>query len=96
MSKLEHALKTVRDIISHAKEKGDVLAPKELKEKRVNICQSCNFYKNGLCSVCGCIMKVKAGLIASTCPKGRWEEKIIQEAFFGRPTEGFEDERCCT
>jgi hypothetical protein len=44
------------------------------KEKRLNICKSCEFYDAGQerCSKCGCYLKVKTYLKAERCPVGKW------------------------
>ena len=52
------------------------------KEKyRLNICKECNFNNNGICKLCGCIIKVKVkvdflededGITIDGCPERKW------------------------
>lgn len=44
------------------------------KEKRLNICRSCEFFElsDERCSKCGCYLKIKTYLKAEKCPVGRW------------------------
>jgi len=48
--------------------------PKEIEEKRIEICNSCEhlFKPTGNCKRCGCFMQVKAKLEHSKCPIGKW------------------------
>jgi hypothetical protein len=49
-------------------------ASTKVAEERLSICQSCpEFIKlTSQCRKCGCFMKVKTGLLAATCPIGKW------------------------
>ncbi|MDB4314423.1 DUF6171 family protein [bacterium] len=53
---------------------GFQMADKETEEARLEICNGCEFFKNGKCSACGCYMKAKAKLATSYCPKGLWPD----------------------
>lgn len=46
----------------------------ELKEKRMAICQGCEFYiaLTHQCTKCGCIMNLKTQLPHAECPEGKW------------------------
>jgi hypothetical protein len=44
----------------------------EEANKRLAICESCEFYINSRCSKCGCYMAVKTYLKAANCPVGKW------------------------
>jgi hypothetical protein len=46
----------------------------EEKQKRLNICNSCEFFikESQRCSKCGCYMAVKTYLKAEKCPVGKW------------------------
>jgi len=46
----------------------------EVKIERLNICQTCdNFRQNTkTCKKCGCYMPAKATFATSACPKGFW------------------------
>jgi hypothetical protein len=39
---------------------------------RLQICESCPFYKNNVCSRCGCVMSLKVHVTTSKCPEGKW------------------------
>lgn len=48
---------------------------------RLNICSKCDFNKNGICSLCGCILKAKVrvdfmedenGVTIDGCPERKW------------------------
>jgi len=39
---------------------------------RWRICRSCPDLKVGVCTHCGCIMKLKVKLEDSSCPIGKW------------------------
>jgi Family of unknown function (DUF6171) len=40
--------------------------------RRLNICQGCESFKEGRCMLCGCFMKLKARLSTGSCPSGKW------------------------
>ena len=63
-------------------------APRTLKEKRLEICNLCEWFdgKQLRCKACGCYLIAKAAITGSKCPKGKWEEKL------GSPQE---PPRCC-
>ena len=49
-------------------------------EERLNICESCEFFRKQTCScgACGCYLGTKAQWATSECPKNKWpkiEEK---------------------
>lgn len=50
----------------------------ELAEKRIAICDSCEFKSTvpfPRCTVCGCALKGKIySPIKGSCPKGKWDE----------------------
>ena len=52
----------------------EIFAVRELQTKRVRICASCpNVDKTKrICKACGCIVRAKASLLSSKCPKGFW------------------------
>ena len=43
-------------------------------EKRIEICRACQDFDDSLCrcKVCGCLMKIKARLKSTKCPKNKW------------------------
>ena len=44
----------------------------EIASERLNICNKCPEYKDGLCSKCGCVMVLKVMLKSSKCPDDKW------------------------
>ena len=54
---------------------------KEKAKKRLNICNICNHNKNGICDICGCVLKAKVrvdfdedenGITIDGCPERKW------------------------
>ena len=92
---MKDVLTTVINVVKVAKETGDVLAPDELQKKRLKICQMCEHFDGTRCQICKCFMSVKTKLLGANCPKGRWDEKLMEEAMFGEMSPGFENDHCC-
>jgi hypothetical protein len=44
----------------------------EETNRRLNICQGCEKFKEGRCMLCGCFMKLKAKLSTGSCPARKW------------------------
>lgn len=49
-----------------------VLASKEVVQERNSICSSCENYKFGICSLCGCVVELKIRFVAVQCPVKKW------------------------
>ena len=47
-------------------------ALKRAQRKRLTICEACEFQRHGICTKCGCVLKVKTWLHAEKCPIGLW------------------------
>lgn len=49
-------------------------SPEELAKYRLQICQTCDFYRKSTnqCKKCGCFMKLKTTLAQAKCPLGKW------------------------
>jgi hypothetical protein len=49
-------------------------ASTEVAEERFSICQACPelIKLTSQCKKCGCFMKAKTGLLAASCPIGKW------------------------
>ena len=67
---VKNAAKAVGDNLASLM-KGNRLASEDA-EKRRAICEDCEYQKGGRCLQCGCVLKVKTWLKASSCPVGRW------------------------
>lgn len=48
------------------------IAPKGMQEARAAVCEPCYDRKDKSCGVCGCLLKAKQSVRASSCPKGLW------------------------
>jgi hypothetical protein len=44
----------------------------KLYEKRMNICKECDKNKEGVCEICGCVLKAKTKS-DSVCPLEKWK-----------------------
>ena len=53
---------------------GSPRSPEDLEQYRLNICKSCEFYRErtNQCKKCGCFMKLKTKLEHARCPVGKW------------------------
>ena len=51
---------------------GMKIVPEEVKKERLNICSSCEYYKDNRCSQCGCFMNIKAEWADQQCPLRKW------------------------
>ena len=76
-SKMNMVRNLGKDIWKSAKYVGKglpVLASKEVVVERYSICEQCpNLTEEGRCTECGCFMKKKVNLAASSCPIGKWD-----------------------
>ena len=46
----------------------------DITEKRLEICNSCEYMKNNsTCILCGCYMKAKASIPGAQCPIAKWK-----------------------
>lgn len=53
----------------------EITVPKEVAEKRYNICQSCpHLTAIKTCEICLCSMKLKTKVKDSECPIGKWSK----------------------
>ena len=62
-----------KSIVEYAKS-GFENTSKERYKERLTICDNCELLdkKKGECSVCGCVMSVKAKWDVEKCPKAKW------------------------
>lgn len=49
-----------------------VRVSKEERDRRLAICQRCEFFNGRSCEKCGCIAKWKTKLATESCPVGKW------------------------
>lgn len=60
------------NVMTQALKTGSVVAHEQVVEKRIELCNGCEFLDNNRCSACGCYIALKSGLAAEKCPKGKW------------------------
>lgn len=53
------------------------LAEAALVEKRVAICENCDFHSKHTCTKCGCFYKFRANLAIKNCPENKWDEIVM-------------------
>jgi hypothetical protein len=49
-----------------------VTVPDEERDRRMAICQVCEFFTGTTCLKCGCVARWKAKLATEKCPVGKW------------------------
>ena len=54
---------------------------KDQQQLRINICNSCEFYRTSIsqCIKCGCYMPAKTWLAEQECPEGKWEKISVKD-----------------
>lgn len=54
------------------------IAPGPVQDRREALCATCDFFNEGVCSACGCLVLSKTMLATEKCPKGRWNRVWIK------------------
>lgn len=72
VSKIKGLFINIKQVIKFASTTGQIIASKEIIEKRMDICRSCDFLSGSKCEHCGCSLPIKVGLVAAECPVGKW------------------------
>ena len=49
-----------------------VLVNSQIRKERLNLCYSCEFIRNLICSKCKCLIRAKTLFKGQTCPEGKW------------------------
>lgn len=49
-----------------------LIATSAVMERRSKLCETCDFYNDGVCDRCGCLILSKTLLNTEKCPVGRW------------------------
>lgn len=49
-----------------------VLVDDSTRQKRVSICEACEYQTSMQCSVCECLIVAKTMLRTENCPQGKW------------------------
>jgi len=51
---------------------GFAINPPSEQERRLAICQACANFRDGTCTLCGCVARFKKKLASEHCPIGKW------------------------
>lgn len=83
LAKDHSPLASLKDILSRLRDRRPVVADADMYQRRLDTCLSCEYARPLLgqhrCTLCGCVVELKAKLIGETCPdrergaKGRWQ-----------------------
>jgi len=65
---------TTLDALREYSRRGLLVKNEEKIDTRMKICNSCKMFdkESARCGLCGCFMKIKIRLEASSCPLGKW------------------------
>jgi hypothetical protein len=55
-----------------------LIASPEAMARRSQLCETCDFYTEGTCARCGCLIVSKVLLNTEKCPVGRWPSLWIK------------------
>jgi len=47
-------------------------APEDEYQRRLKFCKACDCLSNGMCSLCGCFVEVRAAKVKQSCVKDLW------------------------
>ena len=50
-----------------------IIADRDVAKKRLAECNNCEYYNGLRCSLCGCVMRIKAKIDFTKCPIGKWD-----------------------
>ena len=73
----ENLAKFTWDLMKHVMANHEqFFVSKDTLEKRIKICQGCEWYDIGphMCKHCGCPLEMKARISLESCPIGAWSE----------------------
>lgn len=64
------------ELIKQSLRSGALLVSEEVKQQRLAVCKTCNWYDESQdrCRECGCYMDHKAGYALDSCPIDKWNE----------------------
>jgi len=57
----------------------DPIAPTIAQNRRLEICNMCDFFQDGECLKCGCSVVAKTMMATEKCPVGRWKRLWIRK-----------------
>jgi hypothetical protein len=72
-------LKNKLDLL--AKKTAQQLVSEEIRDSRLNICNSCQIRIESInvCRKCGCFLPAKTKLAIAGCPIGKWDPVVINK-----------------
>jgi hypothetical protein len=67
-------LGSVKDVLLGAVQGEDIVVTEEVYTSRMNICNSCEFFRktDSRCAKCGCFMEAKTRFKRTFCPIHKW------------------------
>ena len=62
------------EVVKNAMTGGALFVSDKIKNERMEICKSCEFYdeKENKCIECGCLLEYKTQFALDSCPKQKW------------------------
>jgi hypothetical protein len=81
MSYLDKLKDKISATLDYKSKLSKFILPAEEKNKRIDICNSCEFLftPTRSCKKCGCFVDGKAALARSECPMSKWPKIIVSE-----------------
>ena len=81
MSKIKSGMKSLFNIAKNAATGVDQSVPEEVKETRLEICNSCPrlLLPTKNCKECGCFVAAKTSFKQEECPLGKWGSWLEDE-----------------
>ena len=50
---------------------------REIRNSRLLSCELCSSLKAGVCTECGCVVKLKTKVASEECPLGKWPKQEL-------------------
>lgn len=71
---ISNIIDTSKQVVSEIKKfvENPTIVSQEEQNKRLEICKTCEYFKNNRCDLCGCYMNLKSKLETSHCPINKW------------------------
>jgi len=81
MSYLDKLKSKIDATIDYKTKLAKFILSEEEKNKRIDICNSCEFLftPTRSCKKCGCFVDAKAALAKAECPRSKWPKIIVSE-----------------
>ena len=69
---IKNLSQSAKDIVYDAVTGNQIVVSEEVKQNRMDICNSCEKNDGGKCRACGCFLEVKTKFASSYCPIMKW------------------------